>query len=59
MDAAEASDEYFIERNIFCQAMRWFAPWNEFIMLRKDTSLVSVVAVADLTRRGGCIRPST
>jgi polar amino acid transport system permease protein len=25
---------------------------NEFIMLLKDTSLVSVVAVADLTRRG-------
>jgi polar amino acid transport system permease protein len=25
---------------------------NEFIMLIKDTSLVSVVAVADLTRRG-------
>jgi polar amino acid transport system permease protein len=25
---------------------------NEFIMLIKDSSLVSVVAVADLTRRG-------
>ena len=36
------------------QAMRVVLPpvGNEFIMLLKDTSLVSVVAVADLTRRG-------
>jgi polar amino acid transport system permease protein len=36
------------------QAMRVVLPpvSNEFIMLMKDTSLVSVVAVADLTRRG-------
>jgi polar amino acid transport system permease protein len=36
------------------QAMRVVLPpvGNEFIMLMKDTSLVSVVAVADLTRRG-------
>ena len=36
------------------QALRVVLPpvGNEFIMLLKDTSLVSVVAVADLTRRG-------
>jgi len=36
------------------QAMRVVLPpvGNEFIMLLKDTSLVSVVAVADITRRG-------
>ncbi|OGO17655.1 MAG: amino acid ABC transporter permease [Chloroflexi bacterium RBG_16_50_11] len=36
------------------QAVRVVLPpvGNEFIMLLKDTSLVSVVAVADLTRRG-------
>jgi polar amino acid transport system permease protein len=36
------------------QALRVVLPpvGNEFIMLIKDTSLVSVVAVADLTRRG-------
>ncbi len=36
------------------QAIRVVLPpvGNEFIMLLKDTSLVSVVAVADLTRRG-------
>lgn len=36
------------------QAIRLVLPpvSNEFIMLMKDTSLVSVVAVADLTRRG-------
>ena len=35
------------------QAIRVIAPvGNEFIMLLKDTSLVSVVAVADITRRG-------
>jgi polar amino acid transport system permease protein len=36
------------------QAMRVVLPpvGNEFIMLMKDTSLVSVVAVADVTRRG-------
>jgi len=39
---------------ILPQAMRVVLPpvGNEFIMLLKDTSLVSVVAVADLTRRG-------
>jgi len=39
---------------ILPQAMRVVLPpvSNEFIMLMKDTSLVSVVAVADLTRRG-------
>jgi polar amino acid transport system permease protein len=39
---------------ILPQAMRVVLPpvSNEFIMLLKDTSLVSVVAVADLTRRG-------
>lgn len=39
---------------ILPQAMRVVLPpvGNEFIMLMKDTSLVSVVAVADLTRRG-------
>ena len=39
---------------ILPQAMRVVLPpvGNEFIMLIKDTSLVSVVAVADLTRRG-------
>lgn len=39
---------------ILPQAIRVVLPpvGNEFIMLIKDTSLVSVVAVADLTRRG-------
>jgi polar amino acid transport system permease protein len=39
---------------ILPQAIRVVLPpvGNEFIMLLKDTSLVSVVAVADLTRRG-------
>lgn len=39
---------------ILPQALRVVLPpvGNEFIMLLKDTSLVSVVAVADLTRRG-------
>jgi polar amino acid transport system permease protein len=39
---------------ILPQAFRVVLPpvGNEFIMLLKDTSLVSVVAVADLTRRG-------
>jgi polar amino acid transport system permease protein len=39
---------------IIPQAMRVVLPpvGNEFIMLIKDTSLVSVVAVADLTRQG-------
>jgi polar amino acid transport system permease protein len=39
---------------ILPQAVRVVLPpvGNEFIMLLKDTSLVSVVAVADLTRRG-------
>jgi len=39
---------------ILPQAIRVVLPpvGNEFIMLMKDTSLVSVVAVADLTRRG-------
>ena len=39
---------------ILPQALRVVLPpvGNEFIMLMKDTSLVSVVAVADLTRRG-------
>jgi len=39
---------------ILPQALRVVMPpiGNEFIMLLKDTSLVSVVAVADLTRRG-------
>jgi polar amino acid transport system permease protein len=39
---------------IIPQAMRVVLPpvGNEFIMLLKDSSLVSVVAVADLTRRG-------
>ncbi len=39
---------------ILPQAMRVVLPpvGNEFIMLMKDTSLVSVVAVADLTRQG-------
>jgi len=39
---------------ILPQAFRVVLPpvGNEFIMLMKDTSLVSVVAVADLTRRG-------
>jgi polar amino acid transport system permease protein len=39
---------------ILPQAMRVVLPpvGNEFIMLLKDSSLVSVVAVADLTRRG-------
>jgi len=39
---------------ILPQALRVILPpvGNEFIMLLKDTSLVSVVAVADLTRRG-------
>lgn len=39
---------------ILPQAIRVVMPpiGNEFIMLLKDTSLVSVVAVADLTRRG-------
>jgi len=39
---------------ILPQALRVVLPpvGNEFIMLIKDTSLVSVVAVADLTRRG-------
>ncbi|OGO31983.1 MAG: amino acid ABC transporter permease [Chloroflexi bacterium RBG_16_56_11] len=39
---------------ILPQAVRVVLPpvGNEFIMLIKDTSLVSVVAVADLTRRG-------
>jgi len=39
---------------ILPQAVRVVLPpvSNEFIMLMKDTSLVSVVAVADLTRRG-------
>jgi len=39
---------------ILPQAFRVILPpvGNEFIMLMKDTSLVSVVAVADLTRRG-------
>jgi polar amino acid transport system permease protein len=42
---------YFV---ILPQAVRVVLPpvGNEFIMLLKDTSLVSVVAVADLTRRG-------
>ena len=39
---------------ILPQAIRVVLPpvCNEFIMLLKDSSLVSVVAVADLTRRG-------
>jgi polar amino acid transport system permease protein len=39
---------------ILPQAIRVVLPavGNEFIMLLKDTSLVSAVAVADLTRRG-------
>ena len=39
---------------ILPQALRVVLPpvGNEFIMLIKDTSLVSVVAVEDLTRRG-------
>lgn len=39
---------------ILPQAFRVVLPpvGNEFIMLMKDTSLVSVVAVTDLTRRG-------
>ena len=39
---------------ILPQALRVVLPpvGNEFIMLLKDTSLVSVVAVTDLTRRG-------
>jgi polar amino acid transport system permease protein len=39
---------------ILPQAIRVVLPpvGNEFIMLIKDTSLVSAVAIADLTRRG-------
>jgi polar amino acid transport system permease protein len=39
---------------ILPQAMRIILPpvGNEFIMLLKDTSLVSILAVADLLRRG-------
>jgi polar amino acid transport system permease protein len=57
MEAARSLGMSYMQSMIFVvlpQAIRVVLPpvGNEFIMLLKDTSLVSVVAVADLTRRG-------
>jgi polar amino acid transport system permease protein len=57
MEAARSLGMTYIQSMryvIVPQALRVVLPpvGNEFIMLIKDTSLVSVVAVADLTRRG-------
>jgi polar amino acid transport system permease protein len=57
MEAARSLGMTYLQsmrRVILPQALRVVLPpvGNEFIMLIKDTSLVSVVAVADLTRRG-------
>jgi polar amino acid transport system permease protein len=57
MEAARSLGMNYIQAMryvVLPQAMRVVLPpvGNEFIMLLKDTSLVSVVAVADLTRRG-------
>jgi polar amino acid transport system permease protein len=57
MEAARSLGMTYMQsmRNVILpQAFRVVLPpiGNEFIMLIKDTSLVSVVAVADLTRRG-------
>jgi len=57
MEAARSLGMNYIQAMrhvILPQAIRVVLPpvGNEFIMLLKDTSLVSVVAVADLTRRG-------
>jgi len=57
MEAARSSGmSYFqaMRHVILPQAVRVMLPpvGNEFITLLKDSSLVSVVAVADLTRRG-------
>lgn len=57
MEAARSQGMTYLQSMryiIIPQAMRVVLPpvGNEFIMLLKDTSLVSVVAVADLTRRG-------
>ena len=57
MEAARSLGMTYIQAMryvIIPQALRVVLPpvGNEFIMLIKDTSLVSVVAVADLTRRG-------
>ncbi|OGN96908.1 MAG: amino acid ABC transporter permease [Chloroflexi bacterium RBG_13_51_18] len=56
-EAARSLGMSYMQSMVFVilpQAIRVVLPpvGNEFIMLIKDTSLVSVVAVADLTRRG-------
>jgi polar amino acid transport system permease protein len=57
MEASRSLGMNYMQSMIYVilpQAIRVVLPpvGNEFIMLLKDTSLVSVVAVADLTRRG-------
>jgi polar amino acid transport system permease protein len=57
MEAARSQGMTYLQAMryvVLPQAVRVVMPpvGNEFIMLIKDTSLVSVVAVADLTRRG-------
>jgi len=57
MEASRSLGMTYMQSMIYVilpQAIRVVLPpvGNEFIMLLKDTSLVSVVAVADLTRRG-------
>ncbi len=57
MEASRSLGMSYMQSMIYVilpQAIRVVLPpvGNEFIMLLKDTSLVSVVAVADLTRRG-------
>jgi polar amino acid transport system permease protein len=57
MEASRSLGMSYMQSMIYIvlpQAIRVVLPpvGNEFIMLLKDTSLVSVVAVADLTRRG-------
>jgi polar amino acid transport system permease protein len=57
MEASRSLGMSYMQSMVFVilpQALRVVMPpiGNEFIMLLKDTSLVSVVAVADLTRRG-------